>query len=548
MGAVFYTQRSKTRVNDKIKNSRTRTKLHKKITDIEGEISKDRESDKLEIERIHIMVEKLSRLKTMAKEELLRQQDTLSLRQGYKRVHYQTLLSLLQNGDFTKAREGYENLVKSYINQRKVDLAEIDLAVITTILFKTREKEKLIPLKRKFSKSRGFVSEIIDFIITLIEYPDQSIHLQAIKLFENLALFREEKAILHQLVKLTSVQIDEQPTDATLLNNAVIQKNIEKLSVKEKHLPKRKMLERKYWREAINSIKSQNYSDAARQYISKMELLVQNDHSEFFPVSLVMGIICLMKVGKSQEAKREIEKATMSINLPQDILQSLAEIKLLELLLMAHQVQDEEKSDIVLESFIDYLPLLPVESGLILNLISPSKRTEIKADQFADYQIVAESTVLQNQQLSNLNRRASEERERLEESFRKRNALKRIVYKNTLALVAAENYEEASLAYFNTAIKQTTKRDYTTASVLILLGSLCILKNSVQISQIGSFLDNFMQKIGFSEKVVSETFSVKIIKLLIDAKSIGNAAMFNSAWNLLQNIPVFEEEKILFEI
>jgi hypothetical protein len=122
-----------------------------------------------------------------------------------------------------------------------------------------------------------------------------------------------------------------------------------------------------------------------------------------------------------------------------------------------------------------------------------------------------------------------------------------MVYKKILDMVGKNDFESASKAYFDTAIKQTVKRDYDTASVLILLGSLCLLKKGNQISTIQGYLNEFMGKVGFSEKVISGTFSVKILKLLMDAKTIGNSAMYTSAWNLLQHIPVFEEEKRLFE-
>jgi hypothetical protein len=55
-----------------------------------------------------------------------------------------------------------------------------------------------------------------------------------------------------------------------------------------------------------------------------------------------------------------------------------------------------------------------------------------------------------------------------------------------------------------------------------------------------------MRKIGFSEKVVSETFAIKVLKILIEAKTIENTAIYNEAWKLMAIIPVFEEEKILF--
>ncbi|MHA1110081.1 MAG: hypothetical protein ACTSRE_03215 [Promethearchaeota archaeon] len=542
------------RINEKIKNSRSRTKFHKRIAEIEGEISKDREYEKIEVERIHIMVEKLSRLRQMGKEELTRQQDVLRIRQGVKRVHYKDILAELSNKKYEETLKGYEERVNSLFSQRKMDLAEIDLAVIVMILFKLKQKDKLIPIRKKFRKSNGLVSQIIDFIITLIDYPDQSIHLQGIKLFENLALFPEEKMLLHQLVKLsTSIKpddIDNLPARVSQegpLNIDVIKINIVKLKEKESNSAKRKMMERKYWKDAIDNIKVQNYSDAAREYLSKIELLVTNNHEEFFPVSLVMGVICLIKASKSQEAKRKLEKVILEVNLPQDIIQNLPEKILLELLLFAQQAQDEEKSDLIFEAFYNHLPLLSHEKGLIFNFLSPSTRTKKKDQEFSDKSKNTQSTVLQNQQLTNLKLSASEQRERLRESFLKRKALRRMVYKKVLNMVVNAEYDNASKEYFSLAIKRTTQRDYDSASVLILLGALCLFKLNSPIQSIHAYLNDYMGRIGFSKNVLSETFAVKLLNLLLEAKTIGNTAIFDSTWNLLQVISIFDEEKPLFD-
>ncbi|MBN2156412.1 MAG: hypothetical protein JW776_10240 [Candidatus Lokiarchaeota archaeon] len=537
-------------INSKIKNKGIQKRIHKKIDAIEEEINKERKAEKMRDEEIHMMVEKLSRLRQMAQEELLRQQDTLSRRQGYKRLNYQEFLNLLDNKNYDKALEGYEKQMGSLLSQRKMDLAEIDLAVITILFFILKNKEGLIPLRKKYNRTQGFVSQVVDFIITLLDYPDQSIHLQAIKLFENLALFREEKNALHEIVKpdkREGEKVQPDQFDPSHISEVIINKHIEKLKTKEISSIKRGTLLDKYWLDANNNIRTQNYTDAAREYFNSIDLLIKNDHEEFFPISLMMGVICLLKVGKRLEAKRNLEKTIMEVPLPRDIIQNKPEYKLLEALLVSHQLQDEEKVDLILEAFYKYLPLLDVERGLLLNEISPSKRTEINKIQFEKKQEETESMVLQKQQLSILNKRKAEDKERLEDSFRKRNALKRLVYRNLLEALKNKEYQKAASEYFDLAINQTAKRDYDTVSVLVLLGALSLLKSSVTIDPIKSYLYNFLGRIGFAEKVLKETFPVKLLSLYIDARAINYSSMINSAWSLLQIIPVFEEEKILFE-
>ena len=542
------------KLNERIKNSKIQSKFHKRIVDIENEIAKDREAEKIEAKKITIMVEKLTRLRTMANDELIKQQDTLFTREGYKRIHYQDLLLSLENQEYVKALDGYERVAQSLFSQRKMDLADIDLAVITILLFKLNQKGNLQSIRKKFSKSSGFVSEVIDFIITLINYPDQSIHLLAIKLFENLALFREEKAVLHQLIKPTSVTYEpieqvttSDRTPARGVTEDLLKMYIDKMKIKPSQFSKRKSLELKYWKQALDAIETQNYSEAAKEYFEKIDLLVKNGHEEFFPTSFVIGIVCYLKAGKSQEAKRRVEKAVMEISLPQDVIQNQPEFKLTEYLVLLYQQNDEEKTDLIYESFYDYLPLFPQEKSILFSLISPIKRTKIQLDKSRGDRVSSESSVIQAQQLSNLNKREPEERERLEEVHRRRNAMKRLVYRKVLELMLNKEYKPASEEYFDLAVKQTTKRDYDAASVLIVLGCLCLLRIESELSVVQSYLDKFLNKIGYTEKIISETFTVKLIRLILDAKSIKNTAIIDEAWQLFNIIPVFEEENVLFE-
>ena len=140
-----------------------------------------------------------------------------------------------------------------------------------------------------------------------------------------------------------------------------------------------------------------------------------------------------------------------------------------------------------------------------------------------------------NQRLLTLSKRIPEERERLEETFRKRNTLKRI-YQKSLDFLTANELKHASEEYFSLAIKQKERRDYDITSVLILLGALCLVKIEMELTPVLPFFD---------ATFLAQAFPMKLLKLLMDSQSSDESKIFDEVWKMMKVIPLFEEEKFL---
>ena len=142
-----------------------------------------------------------------------------------------------------------------------------------------------------------------------------------------------------------------------------------------------------------------------------------------------------------------------------------------------------------------------------------------------------------NQKISILHKTIREEKERLDEVFHKRNTFKRNYIKIFEAL-RQEDYITSAELYFSIAKKQLNRRDYDTTSILVLLGSLCILHSNSDRTLIHEF---------FNERFLQSTFSIKLLKLLLQAYSDGLKSEYLTLWSMLKVIRVFEEERNLIE-
>ncbi len=142
-----------------------------------------------------------------------------------------------------------------------------------------------------------------------------------------------------------------------------------------------------------------------------------------------------------------------------------------------------------------------------------------------------------NQSISFLHKTIREEKERLEEVFRKRTTFKRH-YFEILEALNQYKYASCALGYFELARKQLVRRDYDTTSVLVLLGTLCVLNSESDLNQVNDF---------FEERFLQSTFCVKLLKLLLQARIDGLQNEYLTLWSMIKIIPVFDEEKILIQ-
>ena len=142
-----------------------------------------------------------------------------------------------------------------------------------------------------------------------------------------------------------------------------------------------------------------------------------------------------------------------------------------------------------------------------------------------------------HQKISFLHKTIREEKERLGEVFHKRRTFKR----NFLEIFEAlnqKNYASASQGYFALANKQLQRRDYDATSVLVLLGTLCVLNSDANLGQTYEY---------FEGRFLQSTFSIKLLKLLLQARSDGLERVYQTLWSMMKVIPVFDEEKILIQ-
>ncbi|MCP4760338.1 MAG: hypothetical protein GY870_01070, partial [archaeon] len=386
-----------------------------------------------------------------------------------------------------------------------------------------------------------FPVKVIEFAKNMLNFDETSRGHEAIALYENLALFEEEKELLFSIIgkellggkpqqiseeheeishgiSSTVTGKGEKVTDiprpdkkvAISFNPTIIKGLIAKLEPRKKLFTKRKMMKRKYWDLALESLSSQRYSDSAKEYFKQIKFLITNGHDDYVPIALVMGIISLIKIKKIADGKRKLEKITMDLGTAQDVMKKLPEFSLLKKLLLAKESNNEIISSQILEGIIMNYPLFDIEKSLLINLSGKEVSTRISEAQTKEKIQKGHSTLLLNQQIANLKQSLGDIKSSSEKLLKKRVAMRRIYYKDILEKLKAGDYMKASELYKSVAIRITQRNDYDIAGMLILLGAGCLVLKNSPIDEIQKYMDEFLDSLGFTKKVLDESFGIKL--------------------------------------
>lgn len=563
-------------INEKIKNKNIFSELHTKILKIESEKSQAQIQDVRKVMNWKIKAEQLSLLKNHARDMLMNLQSYLKTREGLKRVMFKQFLEELEKENYSESINLCKEIIITLVRQRKIETAGISLAVLGLLLIKTNSIDKINTINNEINLSLGasskllyetFPAKVLDYIKEMYEFKENSKAIEAIALYENIALFPEERKLLLDILgKEASIKETQPKSEGTqtpsiesaLPNNQTIKSSeehsfnksaisnyIKRIESFKGLMTRRNMMKRKYWETALTQLGSASYSDAADEYFNQSKFLFENNHSEFGSLSIILGIICMLKMNRFTETRQKYGKITYNIGNTQELIEKAPELVLLEQLINAFTSNNHDIISLILEGYLLNLPLFDIEKNLIVTLSGKEVATRVAEVENKDKIQKSQSNVLLDQQLSNLKKSISDLKSSVSSLIQKRQAMRRIYYNDLLDKLNNKKYDEAADQYKSIATRISQRNDYEMAGLLILFGSLCFFKKNTRIDTIKEYINSFLDSLGFTKKVIDETLGVKIAKFLIEASIVGNDSLIEQCWQLLKLLPLFDEEKDL---
>ncbi len=519
-------------------------------------------------QHMQIYADQLSQLTNQARDQRMASQSLLRMRIGLKKRYFQKGIDLISTKNLSDAAEVYVDIAKKLVSTKKFELAGISAAVASLIYLMIKKvdliQKELDNFIFKASSSKRIFSET--FPIKLIQYTLFMINAKrteqiksALKLFDVLALFPEERLILETLLG------DDSDIKALLQGKTIspeenvkkIPSNydllIEKLAFNPQLKSKRKTLEDKFWGECQRYLYHQQYDEASTCYLDAVNELNKRNLDIFSIDSIVMGFLLLLKIKQSEDVYKTFEKYIFQLSKKYKELAKSEEIQLLDIFIrfwnksIAIYMLRE-----ILVAFEFKLHLLDWESSFVKHLISSlngKKEPESDQEEPSQPKDISESddTFLKNQ-VSQLMQDLNKTKEKFKDLKEKRQKMIRAYYKDIFDDLNNKKFLDAAGKYEKLSKRMARRNDFDSSSLMILLSALSRIQAKENLTDIKSNIDSLLSSLGIVKKILLENFEIKVLYFIIDALSTKYSAIQPELNEILNGLPLLDEESSLINL
>lgn len=549
---------------DKIENKMLKEELHKTVSKLDD---KKREKELRKVDETYKeeqLRDMFSDMKMKAQSAIMDRQSLINQRKGY-RAFLKNALTMINNGDFTSAIKEYETSIENLIRIKRYDLASVSLAIISLLLIKenrsTEIKNYLVKFKSKFSSLGTLISEIfayslVDYIVNIISFEDEIRLNETIALIESLPLFEEEIQLLYSYLG--------KPYKKETTIETIVKKNIElnklkieieqdgsEISKEKKDIARRKLMKNQYWRMPLEDLSKDKLKNAYLDYFDTITKLIEKKFEKEAAVSLIVGTAIIMVNQNFSKGKDKFYETLTKLERFKSKIETLPEIKLVKELFILYENQMNDLFEHGLDLLIEKLVLFEPEIEL-LNKLRPKEKEDVDEDQEIltreDLGKISKSQIKLDQDLAALKQmRGDVYRERMD-FLNKRKPMRRRYYNKIIELLDDGQFKEAGVEYFELAKSMVRRKDLQTASLMMLLHGLSFLKAQQPLQDIRSNIKKFLDLLGLNKKLIQETFYIRCINFILFVKMNKVDKYLIQIQDLLEAIPIFEEEQKLIDI
>ncbi len=549
-------------INDKIDDKWLKAELNKKIENLEAKKSAIVVKKAEETFEGEVLKEKLSIIQNKAREALHDKEREFKQRKALKRAYFIDALAYLSTQDLDNAIEKYKESIKRLIKIKKYNLAGVSLAVLFLLLNKLnkiedinniliRAKTSLSSLEKSFTET--FPVSLVEYLIEIEKLNDPVVLNESIQFMENLPLFEEETLLISEILGKSHKIISELED----LKKQIIE--VEKLKVKineiaksiqkeRKDVARRKLMRDQYWKLALEDLSNKKFQVAMNEYSDTIPKLLEKKFYKQASISLILSTFLIVKTKGASLAKSYLNDK-LANNKEYD-LEDMPEIQITKELLLALDNNVLEIVDLCLELLIDKLTLFDPEI-LLLESLLPEKKELVETEVKLTRKEVGEQKLLNiemDQIKGKLQQKMGDIRREKEEFLKKRSVMKKRYYKDVIISLESYSFKKTGLQYLELAKTISKRKDLRTSSLLILLHGLSLLKANEPIKEIQTNIKNFLDSLGLNKQLVEDTFHITLIKFYLDMISHNLDKYLPHIREMLELLPLFEEEKQLIEI
>ncbi len=315
-------------------------------------------------------------------------------------------------------------------------------------------------------------------------------------------------------------------------------------------LRERKGYKRAYFQGALDHLTNQEFEESIILYQKSITQLNDIKKYNLAGVSLAFVSLLLIKENRFKEIKKILEKIKeeLSGGLGESF-SKIFPVTLTEYIIQLRKFHDENKVRGAL-TFLEKLPLFEEELKLLKDFLGETvaeEETEEKLSRKEKGELKKIEVDL-DQRLDKIQSMMRDVKHENDNFFNKRKAMRRRYYIEILDMFKTPKFKEIASKYYDLAIMLIKRKDLRTASLLILLQGLCLLKEGKSYILNKKNIDEFLNSLGINKKLVKDTFYIMLILLIMDVKIYSLDKYMPKIKGMLEILPLFEEEKHLIDI
>ena len=286
--------------------------------------------------------------------------------------------------------------------------------------------------------------------------------------------------------------------------------------------------------------------NASIGYFDIIPKLIKEGYIKLAAVSLILGSIILINEKTVKISEETFQK---HVDENKSDLKPLPEIEIMKYFFPA--IRNDEKSVIklIIDSFIEKLVLFEPEIQILRNIAGEeiSEEEEIEEMSRKEYGKLSKIRIDFEQRYGKLQSKQGDARRDKENSLKKRKPMRKRYYLLILELLETKKFKEGAEKYLELAYSFSKRKDLESSSLMVIFYGLALLKAEEPLKSIKKNINIYLNSLGVNKKLVEETFYIMLIMFLIDVKLYNFDKFLPKIKEILEILPMFEEEKVLIE-
>ncbi|MHA1234088.1 MAG: hypothetical protein ACTSQL_03265, partial [Promethearchaeota archaeon] len=227
----------------------------------------------------------------------------------------------------------------------------------------------------------------------------------------------------------------------------------------------------------------------------------------------------------------------------------LPEIQLLKELLIALENKDNELIDLCLNIFTKKLVLFECEIDLLKSLVPKEQQRGVEDAGLSREEVAKEKqlTIQLEQMFGILQKKMPDVRREQLEHLKKRNFMKNRIYIDVVTLLEKNSFKDAGMEYLKLAYTLSKRKNFESSSLVMLLHGLALLIAKEPLKEIKININSYLTSLGLNKKSLEDTYPIRCLEFLLNVISHNVEKYLPTIKEILEILPLFEEEKKLID-